>query len=255
LLARMAAYPKSMDDTIGCLRRGMALGWVSSKDVLDRVLKQIDVQLPADVESSPYYAPFKRLGADIPVAERTALQASGRAAIEKHVVPAMRKLRAFVADEYIPRAPVNGALKGYPEGQRVYEMLVRHRTTTSLSAAEIHAIGLRELGAIRAEMEDVMRRTKFEGTFPQFIDYLGTDPKFFHASPDALLAGYRDISKRIDAEMPQLFAELPRAPYGVRAMPAFRGPDSAEYYDGPALDGTRGGFFNANVLGWKTRPI
>jgi len=254
LLARIAAFPVVMDHRIDCMRKGIALGWVSSKDVLQRALAQIDQQLPADVEAGPYYAPFKRLGADIPAAQQAQLQASGRAAIERHLVPAMRKLRVFVADEYLPRAPAHGALHVYPDGPRVYDMLVRHRTTTSLAAAQIHVIGQRELAKVRAEMEGVMKQTKFEGSFAQFIDYLGTDPKFFHAGPEALLAGYRDISKRLDAEMPRLFAELPRAPYGVRAIPAFRGPDSAEYYDGPALDGSRGGFFNANLLGWKTRP-
>jgi uncharacterized protein (DUF885 family) len=254
MLARLAAYPRWMDNEIDCMRRSMALGWVSSKDVLARVLDQIDKQLPADVEQGPYFAPFKSLGADIPLSEQTALRTAARAAIERDVVPPLRKLRAFVAEEYLPRAPADGALHRYPEGARVYEMLVRHRTTTRLSAAQIHAIGLRELATIRAEMEGVMRQTKFQGGFPQFIDYLTTDPKFFHKGPDALLAGYRDLSKRIDAEMPRLFAELPRAPYGVRAMPSFRGPDSAEYYNGPALDGSRGGWFNANVLGWKNRP-
>jgi uncharacterized protein (DUF885 family) len=167
----------------------------------------------------------------------------------------MRKLRTFVADEYIQRAPAHGALHGYPDGARVYEMLVRNQTTTSLSAAQIHAVGQREVARIRAEMEGVMREAKWGGSFAQFIHHLNTDPKFFHASGEALLAGYRAISKRIDAEMPRLFAELPRVPYGVRAMPAFRGPDAAEYYDGPPMDGSRPGYFNANAVGWKTRPI
>lgn len=134
-------------------------------------------------------------------------------------------------------------------------MLVDILTTTDLSPAEIHEIGQRELARLRAEMEAVMRRTKFDGSFAQFIEYLGTDPKFFASSPEALLAGYRDIAKRIDAELPRLFAELPRAPYGVRAMPSYQGPDAAEYYDSPARDGTRAGYFNANVVGWRTRPL
>jgi uncharacterized protein (DUF885 family) len=104
-------------------------------------------------------------------------------------------------------------------------------------------------------MEAVMRETGFQGDFPQFITYLNTDAKFFYPSGEALLAGYRDIAKRFDAELPRFFAELPRAPYGVRAMPEFMGPTAAEYYDEPALDGTRAGFFNANALAWKTRPI
>jgi uncharacterized protein (DUF885 family) len=254
VLSRMAAYPRVMDQQIAWLRRGMALGWVSSRNVLERVLKQIDTQLPADVEAGPYFAPFRNLSQDIPQEQRGALRASGRAAIAQHVVPAMRKLRAFIVDEYLPRAPRSGALSGYPDGARVYEMVVRQRTTTKLSAAEIHAIGVRELDAIRAEMEAVMRGTGFKGSFDEFIRYLNTDRKFFHADEASLLAGYRDIAKRIDAELPRLFAELPRAPYGVRAMPAFRGPDSAEYYDGPALDGSRGGYFNANATGFRNRP-
>ena len=255
MLQRMAAYPKQMDQEIAGLRRGMALGWVASRNVIERVLAQIGDQLPADLETGPFYAPFLKLGADIPVAERGALQAEGRAAIERHVIPAMQKLRAFVADEYRPRAVASGALRDYSGGDRVYEMVVRHQTTTGLSAAEIHAIGQRELERLRGEMEGVMRETKFTGSFPQFIDDLNTNPKFFHAGPEALLAGYRDIAKRIDAELPRLFAELPRAPYGVRAMPVFQGLDAAEYYDSPTHDGSRAGYFNANALGWKTRPI
>lgn len=255
MLRRMAAYPQQMDQEIAGLRRGMALGWVASRDVVDRVLAQIDEQLPAEVEAGPYYAPFLKLGADIPAAERAALQAQGRAAIERDVIPAMRKLRAFVAQEYQPRAVADGAMRNYPDGDRVYDMVVRHQTTTGLSPQEIHAIGQRELARLRGEMEAVMRETKFAGDFPQFIEYLNTDPKFFSTGSDALLAGYRDIAKRIDAELPRLFAELPRAPYGVRAMPAFRGPDAAEYYDGPARDGSRAGFFNANTVGWRTRPV
>ena len=254
MLRRMAAYPVQMDQEIEALRRGIGLGWVTSRDVLDRVLAQIDAQLPADVTAGPYYAPFLKLGSEIPAAERAALQAEGRAAIERHVVPAMRKLRAFIAGEYLPRAPADGAMSKYPDGARVYEMVVRHQTTTELAAGRIHEIGQRELARLRAEMEAVMRQTGFAGDFPQFIHYLDTDPKFFHTGPEPLLAGYRDIAKRIDAELPRLFAELPRAPYGVRAMPDFRGPDAAEYYNSPARDGSSPGYFNANTLGWRTRP-
>lgn len=254
LLRRMAAYPGHMDQEIVLLRHGMALGWVSSKDVLQRVLEQLDVQIGADLDASPYWGPFKRLGSDIAPAQRAQLQEQGRRAIEQSVLPSLRKLRQFVADEYLPKAPADGALRNYPDGQRVYAFVVREQTTTSRTPAEIHAIGLRELTRLHGEMEAVMRRTGFQGTFAEFIHYLNTDPKFFASGPDALLAGYRDIAKRIDGQLPQLFAQLPRMPYGVRSMPAYQGPDAAEFYDPPARDGTRAGFFNANTVGWRTRP-
>ncbi|HSQ71711.1 MAG TPA: DUF885 domain-containing protein, partial [Rubrivivax sp.] len=254
-LARMAAYPRRVDQELVQLREGLALRWVPPREVLERVLAQIDGQLAPVADQSPFFDPFTRLGKDIPAAEQDALKARGRQAVTEQVQPALRRLRAFVADEYLPAAPTSGALGAYPGGAEVYAHEVRSNTTTELSPAQIHAIGLRELTRLRGEMEAVMKEVKFEGGFAAFVQYLNTDPKFFHAGPEALLAGYRDIAKRIDPELPKLFAELPRAPYGVRAMPAHRGSEAAEYYDGPALDGSQPGWFNANALAWKTRPI
>ncbi len=254
LLRRLAAYPQRMDQEIANLRRGVALGWVASRDVLDVVLRQIDGQLAPAAEKSPWFAPFERLPASLAAAEREAIRERGRQAIIQHVVPAMRQLRAFVADEALPKAPASGAMSSYPGGTQVYQFLVRQHTTTTLAPQEIHDIGQRELKRLRGEMEAVIRETKFDASFAKFIEHLNSEPKFFHASGEALLAGYRDIAKRVDAELPRLFAELPRAPYGVAPMPAHLG-NAAEYYNGPALDGSRAGFFYANVVAYKRRPI
>lgn len=257
LLKRLAAVPQRMDDDIDRLRRGMTLGFVPPRPVLERALAEIDAQLPTDakpaLEEGPFFAPFKRLGRDISDADRARLQAAGRAAVQAQVLPAMKKLRAFVADEYMARAPAQGALLHYPNGAKLYDELVRQQTTTDLTAAQVHAIGLREMARLRGEMEAVMRQVKFDGDFAAFIKSLNTDPRFFHKDAESLLAGYRDITKRLDAEMPRLFVELPRIPYGVRAMPEQAGADRAEFYDGPAADGSRAGFFNANALGFSKR--
>jgi uncharacterized protein (DUF885 family) len=169
----------------------------------------------------------------------------------------MRRLRAFVADEYMAKAPASGALSNYPDGLRVYEQLVQNSTTSRLTAREIHDIGRRELTRIRADMEAVIREVgrevKSDGDFAQFNVFLNTDPRFAYASAEAMLAHYRDVGKRLDAELPRLFAELPRAPWGVKAMPSHMGADRAEYYQNPAQDGSRAGFFFANAQGWRNK--
>jgi uncharacterized protein (DUF885 family) len=255
VLARMAAYPRRVDQELALLADGMARGWVPARSVLERVLPAIDAQLPPDPDQGPFFEPFKRLPSSLAPAERDALQAQARRAIAEQVVPAMRRLRDFVAGPYLAAAPADGALARYPGGAEVYAMLVRSNTTTALTPAQIHAIGQRELARLRAEMEAVVREVRFEGDFAAFVAYLNTDPKFFHASPEALVAGYREIAKRIDPELPKLFAVLPRAPYGVRAMPAHDSSDRAEYYSRPALDGSSPGWFNANGQAFRTRPI
>ena len=255
ILARLAAYPRRVDQELAFLREGMALGWVPPRTVLERVLAQLDQQLGASPDRSPFYEPFTRLGSGIAEPERTALQERAKRSIADGVVPAVRRLRAFVADEYLARAAADGALAGYPDGTAVYAEQVRRSTTTDLGPAQIHAIGLREVERLRAEMEAAMKEAGFAGDFAAFVRYLNSDPKFFHKDADALLAGYRAIAKQIDPELPKLFGELPRAPYGVRPMPADFSADTAAFYSEPALDGSRAGYFNANTKGWAQRPV
>lgn len=254
VLARLAAYPKRVDQELVRLREGLALGWVAPKPVIARVLDSLDKQIAAAGDASPFFEPFTRLGKDIPAAEQAVLRARAQQVIAEQVLPAQRRLREFVAGSYAAAAPAAGNLALYPGGAAVYAALVRRQTTTELTPAQIHATGLREVARLRGEIEQVMREMSWTGDFASFVHHLNTDPKYFYPSGEALLAGYRDIGKRVDAELPRLFAELPRAPWGVRAMPAADGPDAAENYSGPGLDGSRPGWFNANAIGYKTRP-
>jgi uncharacterized protein (DUF885 family) len=98
-----------------------------------------------------------------------------------------------------------------------------------------------------------MREAAFDGDFAAFVAFLQTDPRFAYASAGALMTHYRDIGKRLDLELPRLFAELPRAPWGVREMPGHAGPEQAEYYQRPAQDGSRAGIFFANAATWASK--
>ena len=254
ILARMAAFPRQVDQTIDHAREGIALGWVTFKPALERVPQQIDGVLAADVTKSPLYDPFTRMSDAIAAPVRERLAQDARRALESEVYPALRKLRAFVVDDLLPIAPTDGAMSAYPGGRAAYEHEVRSHTTTLLSAEQIHAIGLREVARLRGEMEAQMKLAGFDGSFDAFVAYLNTDPKFFYKDAASLLAGYRDIGKRIDPELPKLFAELPRAPYGVRAIPEHEGPGVSDRYQGPAADGTTAGWFEANVVALAQRP-
>lgn len=253
MLARMAGYPLLLEQEIVQLRRGIALGWVPSRPVLERVLLQIDGLL-GPPESTPIFEAFKSLGPAIPPEEQQALRAQAARQIAEQVQPALRRLREFVAGPYLAAAPAEGALAGYRGGPQVYAALVRDFTTTSMTPDEIHALGQELVVVLRARMEEVMRSSGFTGEWAAFRTYLNTDPKFFHASPEAMLAGYREIAKRIDPELPKLFAELPRLPYGVRAIPAYLGPGAAAHYTRGSTDGTRAGWFNANTQAYRIRP-
>lgn len=251
-LARLAAYPARVDQEIAILRQGLAMGWVTARPVLARAIAQVEGQLPEDVSKSPVYEPFNRMAVDASV--KANYQAQGQAALREHFYPAQRKLLAVLKDELATKAPESGSLSGYPGGDKVYEALILRNVTLPLAAGDIHTTGLGEVTRIRAEMEKVKAEAGFDGDLAAFKKFLYSDPKFFNQSADELLDGYRAIAKRIDPELPKLFAQLPRSPYGVRGMPAYTGEGAADNYNGPALDGTTGGWFNANAVAFKRRP-
>lgn len=252
LLARLAAYPVRMAQEIAWLERGLALGWVTPQSVLQRALAQIDGQLSPALRDGPFFEPFKRLGPAIPEARRLALQDAGEAAIRAQVLPTLQGLRSFIVERYRPAAPEAGGLGERPGGAALYAELVRQHTTTTLSPAQIHQTGLDELARLHREMDQVQAALQFTGSFTDFVAHLNR-PTYFYPSPEAMLEGYRATAKRLDPEMPKLFAELPRAPYGIRAMPAHLGPGAADNYNGPSDDGRQPGWYNANVLAFERR--
>ena len=254
VLARMAAYPARVDQEIARLRSGMAQGWVPPRRSLEVALGQLDTQLARRGAQSFYFEPFDRLGSGIPEATRAGLRGEAARAVDSQVLPALQRLRDFVAGEYLARARQEGGLARYPGGAAIYATLVRNQTTTELTPEAIHAIGLEQVAKAQQGMEAVRREVGFAGDMPAFQRYLNSDPRFFKRSGEEVLAGYRDIVKRAEPELPRLFAQLPRAPVGVRAIPEFMGPGAVESYDGPSLDGTRAGWFNANALAYAVRP-
>ena len=169
------------------------------------------------------------------------------------MIPAFQSLKAFYEERYLPGARGGIGVSELPAGLSYYQALLAEATTTELTPRQIHDLGLQEVARIGARMDAVMRDTGFKGTRAEFRQFLVTDPRFFFTEPEAMLAGYRDIAKRADAELPKLFAQLPRQPYGIRAMRPEEG-DNAEHYVLGAADGSRAGYFEANANNLKTRP-
>jgi uncharacterized protein (DUF885 family) len=131
----------------------------------------------------------------------------------------------------------------------------RYYTTTSLSAEQIHVIGLQEVARIHAKMEMLKNETDFKGSLPAFFTFLRSDPRFFYKTPAELLQNYQALTKRIDPELVKVFHVLPRLTYGVRAIPDNIAPDTTTaYYQPGASDGSRAGFYYVNLFKPEVRP-
>ena len=211
--------------------------------------------LTDDPAKSPFLGAFRSMPAAIPADRREALKAKAARALTTQVVPAFRRLRDFLAGEYVPGCRDSLAMTALPDGRDWYARAVFLSTTTRLGPKQIHEIGLEEVKQIRGEMERVMRETGFDRDLGAFFEFLRTDPRFFFSRPEDLLAGYREIAKRADPEMVRLFGRLPRLPYGVVAVPEQSAASrTAGMYEGGSLAAGRPGYFYANLSAVSTRP-
>ncbi|HXG66418.1 MAG TPA: DUF885 domain-containing protein, partial [Blastocatellia bacterium] len=254
-LARLAALPRYVGQLIALMRRGVETKWVPPALPLRAVPDQIAGQIAADPARSPFFKPFADFPAQVAEADRARLAEAGRKTITETVNPALRQLHEFITKTYLPACRQEIAASGLPDGEAYYRYSVRRQTTTALTPKEIHEIGQAEVARIRKEMEAIIRKVGFKGTFKEFLAFLRSDRRFYYTRPEDLVTGYRDIAKRADAELPKLFAELPRNPYGVREIPAYEAPaQTTAYYMPGAADGSRAGYYYVNTYKLETRP-
>jgi len=254
-IARMNAFPVLMEQTLTLMREGRKQNIMLPKVIMERVPTQIDKMTIEGGEQHPFFAPFKTFPKDIGESEQIRLKNSAKAAIEKNVVPQYGRLKDYFTKEYLPASYPSVGVWQRPDGADYYAFLARSYTTTNLTPQQIHERGLAEVARIRSEMERIKTQVGFKGTLPEFFQFLRTDKQFFYNSPEELLNAYRAMSRRIDPELVRVFRTLPRTPYGVIPIPEKIAPDTTTaYYNSPAADGSRPGYYYVNLYKPEVRP-
>ncbi len=252
---RLANVDDYVDQHIELLREGIKRGLVPPRIIMERIPKQIKAQLVADPANSPFYKPFNQLPERYDAKVREELINTARHHITNQVIPAYQRLNDFFRDVYLPACRETVGVWDLPDGEAFYADRIREFTTTDMTAEEIHTLGLSEVKRIRAEMQAIIDQLDFDGSFQDFLVFLRTDPQFYFDNPDDLLVAYRETSKRIDPEIVKLFGKLPRMPYGIKPVPDATAPDTTTaYYNGPAADGSRAGYYYVNLYQPQTRP-
>ncbi len=255
-IGRLNAFEQYADDHIELMRAGFDKGLVLPAVVLDGYEDSIEPHIVEDPTKSLLYRPFVDFPDTISQNDRERLSAAARAAITESVVPGYIKFRDFMKQEYVPATRGSIGASAMPNGRELYRHRVRKYTTLDITPEEVHQIGLDEVKRIRAEMDQVIRETGFDGNFQQFVEFLRTDPQFYVETPEQLMKETAYVLKRMDGQLPRLFKTLPRSQYGIREIPAYIAPKTTSaYYMWPSGDGKRAGFYYVNTYNLKSRPL
>ncbi len=254
-IERMEAFPAYVDQNIELLRKGLKAGVTPAKITLRDVPQQINNQLVDDATKSPLLAGFQDIPDTVDSLQADTLGLRATEVYRQQVVPALEKLLEFTETEYLPGARESIAARDLPDGEAWYKNRVSLMTTTELSPRQIHDIGLSEVKRIRSEMDEIIESTGFEGSFADFLEFLRTDPQFYHTTAEGLMREYRDIAKRADPELTKVFGIIPRTPYGVIEIPDYAAKSTTTaYYQRGSLKAGRPGYFFANTYALDTRP-
>jgi uncharacterized protein (DUF885 family) len=248
-IARLHQIPRALSQETEVLRAGMKDKLMPVKFLAEKIPGQCDGIIAAD----PFLLPTKKYPASISDEDQKRLTNEITDAVKTDVLPAYKKFADFTRNEYAPQGRTTLAITSLSDGQKRYENDIYGKTTTHMTAEEIHQLGLREIDRIEAEMTQVAKRAGFPD-LASFRASLKNDPKYKPTSAEQILDDYRRYIAQMEKKLPDLFVTVPSAPVTVEAIPEFQASAMTHYMIGTP-DGKRPGRVVVAVSNFAERSL
>jgi len=254
-LTRVRQFPRWTDGAITLLRTGMSRGITLPRSAVAKMIPQLREIVTPRAEDSLFWGPISSMPAGFSPADKIRLVTAYAAALQNEVLPAYARLADFLERDYLPASRTTFGWSELPDGAAWYRWRIRGATTMDMAPDRIHALGLSEVARIRGEMMTVKEQVGFKGDLDAFFHFLENDPQFYFTNEKDLLDAYQLVKRRIDALLPTLFVDFPKADYEIRPVEAFRAASAAGgSYQSPSADGKRPGIFYINTHNLRAQP-
>ena len=262
-VARLREIPRVATQVREGMRKREQLGILPPTFVVEKVTAEMQAFVATEPKSNILYTALaeKMAKADEPIAEgdRQRLLADAEAVIRERVYPAYQGW----IDDYVallPKTSGNHGVWALPDGDAFYQHQIRVHTTTDMTPAQVHALGLGEVARIEGEMDAILKAEGLaEGTIGARVRSIAARPDQRYPDTDEgraqILADYQSMIDTIDAGLGPYFNVRPTQPVKVERIPPFKEKTSpGAYYQPPALDGSRPGVFYANLRSVEEIP-
>jgi uncharacterized protein (DUF885 family) len=248
-ISRLRQIPRALGQMTEVLRAGMKDKLMPVRFIAEKIPGQCDGIIAAD----PFLEPTKKYPAGISPEDQKRLTQGITDAVNNEVLPAYKKFADFTRNEYAPQGRTNLSVMSLPDGAKRYENDIYARTTTHMTAEEIHQLGLREIDRIEAEMTTIAKKEGF-ADLASFRASLKTNPKYIPTSSEQILDDFRRYIAQMEPKLPELFTLLPKSPVTVEAIPAFQAAAMTHYMTGTP-DGKRPGRVVVSVSDFEHRSL
>jgi uncharacterized protein (DUF885 family) len=247
-VARVGRFDERMAEAVAESRRQAAAGVLPPKFILNATIAQMQRFIAPAPADNPLVTTLreKMAGvAELSQARRDELVAAATAVVADEVYPAWASAIAELETQ-VPSAGDAAGLSRFEGGAALYAQRLRNFTTTSLTAEEIHAIGLAEVARIEAEMDRLFRELGLtQGSIKEREEQLAASLSYPNTDE-----GRRQVMADIDAILADALARTaesfevrPMTPIVAQPYPRFRWDNAAASYTPPPSDRSRPGIF------------
>ena len=252
-LKRMDLFSVWMDSAMVYMKKGIDKGMVLPKALTVKVIPQFESMVTPNVEDNLFYSAVKSFPKEITTDQQDALKKEYAATIKEKLEPQFKKMTAFLKNEYLNASRASSGIGSLPKGKELYKVYVKQWTTTTKTPEEIHALGLKEVARIKAEMEKVKDQVGFKGTLNEFFEHVKTKPELMaFKKPEDVIANFEKIYQTIKPNVDKLFSLQPKSPFQIKRTEAFREKTASAEYNQGSADGSRPGTFYVPIPNVKT---
>jgi uncharacterized protein (DUF885 family) len=243
-LKRMDLFAVWVDSAMVYMKKGIDKGMVLPKALTVKMIPQFESMVTPNVEDNLFYSALKAFPKEITADQQETLKKEYAATIKEKLEPQFKKITAFLKNEYLPASRTTSGIGSLPNGKELYKVYAKQWTTTTKTPEEIHALGLKEVARIKAEMEKVKDQVGFKGTINEFFEHVRTKPELMSfKTPKEVIANFEKIHQTIKPNVDKLFSLQPKCPFQIKRTEAFREKTASAEYNQGAADGSRPGTF------------
>lgn len=243
-LERLAQFNTYLVSVEQRMKEGAAKGYVLPKALTEKMIPQLRDMANENLTSHLLYSPVKQFPDSFTDAEKKVLTDNFTSILKNKIIPSFKSLYNYVSTDYLKASRATSGIATIPNGAAYYKHLIKRYTTTDMTADEIHALGLKEVARLSAEMEKVKTQVGFKGPLKDFFNYVRAKKELMpFTEPQQVIDNFNAIHEKMKPNLEKLFDMKPKTPFEVRRTEAFREASASAEYNQGSVDGTRPGVF------------
>ncbi len=251
-LSRLDKYTVWLQSAKKRMKQGIKEGYVLPVSLIKKIIPQFEELSKlektsegiTDFSKHLFYSPINKLPESFSSKEKKKLTTAYSEMLNDKLIPSFKSLYNFLKVDYLNAGRKSSGISAIPQGKEYYQHAIKNYTTTTMTADEIHKLGLTEVARILSEMEKVKQQVGFKGSLKEFFNDVRENKKLMpYSTPKQIIDNFNAIYKKMKPQLEKLFGNKPKTAFIVKQTEKFREASASAEYNSGSLDGTRPGVF------------